>query len=97
MYTLDSPVTVLKGVGSKTAAVFGRAGIKTLGDLLEYYPVRYVKYEEPGKFQKPQTGRSLPSVAFWNEDFPYGTSKKCRLLPASSSVERTGFRSVGLT
>lgn len=36
----------LKGIGEKTKAVFERAGIRTVGDLLSYYPRTYRKYEE---------------------------------------------------
>ncbi|MCD8120323.1 MAG: ATP-dependent DNA helicase RecG [Lachnospiraceae bacterium] len=37
----------LKGVGEKTAAVFAKAGIRTVEELLAYYPYRYEIYKEP--------------------------------------------------
>ena len=42
----DSVMTV-KGVGPKTAALMGKLGITTVGELLEYYPVSYDSYEVP--------------------------------------------------
>lgn len=42
----DSVMTV-KGVGPKTAALMGKLGITTVGELLEYYPVSYDSYEAP--------------------------------------------------
>lgn len=41
----NSKITVLKGIGEKTAAVFQKAGIVTIGDLLRYYPRGYDVYE----------------------------------------------------
>jgi len=41
MLRTEDSVTVLKGVGKQRAADLQRLGICTVGDLLEYYPVRY--------------------------------------------------------
>ena len=43
MYLLrpDSPVQYLKGVGPQRAAWFEQAGIKSITDLIEYFPFRY--------------------------------------------------------
>lgn len=41
----NSKITVLKGIGEKTASVFQKAGIITIGDLLRYYPRGYDVYE----------------------------------------------------
>ena len=77
---MDSPVTVLKGVGSKTAAVFGRAGIKTLGDLLEYYPVRYVKYEEPGEISEATDGQITAVCGFLERRLSVRYIKKMQIV-----------------
>jgi len=44
---LDSPLTSLKGVGGKTAALFAARDIRTLRDLLLDFPRTYEQYEEP--------------------------------------------------
>ncbi len=41
MITLDSPVTVLKGVGDTKAKALGKAGIRTVRDLARHYPRAY--------------------------------------------------------
>jgi len=42
--TYDSPLTVVKGVGPAVAAKFSVLGIRTIGDLINYYPRRYDDY-----------------------------------------------------
>ena len=39
--TLDSPVTVLGGVGAVRAAAYAKAGVETLGDLIYHIPRAY--------------------------------------------------------
>ena len=53
---LQSPVTVLKGVGPELAKKFASLGIHTLDDLIDFYPRRYedfshvtdIKHLKPG-------------------------------------------------
>jgi ATP-dependent DNA helicase RecG len=42
--TLKSPLTDVKGVGPEVAKKFAILGIKTIGDLIDYYPRRYDDY-----------------------------------------------------
>lgn len=37
----------LKGIGEKTAALYGKLGVYTVGDLIRYYPRRYDRFEAP--------------------------------------------------
>mgnify|MGYP005769532359 CR=1 FL=1 len=37
----------MKGIGPKTNALFGKLGLRTVGDLLEYYPREYDRFQEP--------------------------------------------------
>ena len=43
----DSSILELKGIGEKSAALFARVGIRTVSDLLSYYPSGYERYEAP--------------------------------------------------
>ncbi len=43
----DQPLRTLKGIGEKTERLFAKAGIRSLEDLLHYYPREYDCYEEP--------------------------------------------------
>ena len=45
--TNRQPLTDLKGVGEKTGKLFERLGIRTVRDLLSYYPRDYQAYERP--------------------------------------------------
>ena len=53
----EDPITVLKGIGEKTAVLFAKAGIHTVGDLLEHYPRNYETYEEPVEPAQLEDGR----------------------------------------
>lgn len=43
----SSGISTLKGIGPKTAALFGRLNVETIEDLVNLYPRYYVTYEEP--------------------------------------------------
>ena len=45
--TLDSPVTALKNVGAKRAALYEKLGVRTVYDLLRFYPCSYIDYTSP--------------------------------------------------
>lgn len=48
----EQPVTSLKGVGEKTAALFAKLDVYTVEDLLHYYPRAYDTYGKPVKPQE---------------------------------------------
>lgn len=43
---LQTPLTVIKGVGDKTAAQFKQAGLYTAGDLIQFLPRKYEDFSE---------------------------------------------------
>ena len=47
MLKLEDSVSKIKGVGEKTAALFGKMHIETIEDLLLYLPRGFEKYSEP--------------------------------------------------
>ena len=47
MIKSSDKITNLKGVGPKTAALFGKMGIETIEDLVHLYPRYYVTYDNP--------------------------------------------------
>ena len=53
---LDTPINYIKGVGDKTAQLFARLKIRTVKDLLEYYPRRYDDYSSLTKIGELQPG-----------------------------------------
>ena len=45
--TADSPVTQIKGIGEKTAALLAAKNLHTVGDLAAYYPRDYEYFADP--------------------------------------------------
>lgn len=43
----NAKVTTLKGIGEKTAKLFGRLDIETVDDLIRYYPRDYERFDPP--------------------------------------------------
>jgi ATP-dependent DNA helicase RecG len=42
--TLDTPITSLKGISTSLGARFGKLGVKTVRDLLYFFPTRHLDY-----------------------------------------------------
>lgn len=60
---LTDSITTLKGIGEKTALPFAKAGIHTIGDLLNYYPRGYEAYEEPVECFQMEDGKKYAVYA----------------------------------
>lgn len=54
---LDENVINLKGIGEKTAKLFEKCGVRTVGDLLSYYPRCYDGYEIPVRASDVKPGQ----------------------------------------
>ncbi len=52
LVSLDMPVQFLKGVGPARASIFEKLGIKSVADLLEYYPRDWFFAPEPVKIEQ---------------------------------------------
>ena len=52
----DTPVMEIRGVGEKTAKLFGKIGIATVGDLLAAYPRDFEIFGEPVKIEGAAAG-----------------------------------------
>lgn len=55
----NSKISSLKGIGEKTEALFGKAGVYTIGDLLRYYPRGYDVYDDPVSIGEAQEGKTV--------------------------------------
>lgn len=60
---LDAPITVINGVGKETAKKYQNLGVKTLGDLLYYFPRRYDDYSQLKTINRLQYGDELTIIA----------------------------------
>jgi ATP-dependent DNA helicase RecG len=59
---LNAPVTVLTGIGLKYAQTLGRLGLKTLGDILYFYPRRYDDYSLLKPINRLKYGEQLTVI-----------------------------------
>ena len=57
--TLDTPVQYLKGVGPSRAGAFAELGVRTVGDLLEYYPRDWVFMPDPVNIADARNGQTV--------------------------------------
>ncbi len=65
---LASPITDIKGIGEKSAKIFNKLNIATVGDLLTHFPKDYKTFEEPRTLaqilgETPQNGSFLGTVS----------------------------------
>lgn len=58
-----TPITELKGVGEKTAKLFQKIDIRTVGDLLAHYPRDYETFEEPVAIEEAKVGETCAVYA----------------------------------
>jgi ATP-dependent DNA helicase RecG len=56
---LDTPIQFLKGVGPNRAQVFEGLGVRTVADLLEYFPRDWVFAPSPRKIEGLQTNETV--------------------------------------
>ncbi|MGN0334706.1 MAG: ATP-dependent DNA helicase RecG [Lachnospiraceae bacterium] len=61
---INSSILEIKGIGEKSAAVFAKAGIYTVEDLLHYYPRDYEKFDPPVAFEKLEEEKVQAVAAF---------------------------------
>lgn len=57
----DSNITEIKGIGEKTAALFLKLNIETVGDILLHYPRTYVQFP-PAKYANEVTEQETAAV-----------------------------------
>ena len=64
---LNAPVSVLSGVGPKTAKDLVRLGISTLSDLLYYFPRRYIDFSELKPINRLRLGDEVTVIGIVQE------------------------------
>lgn len=65
----NEPIIHLKGIGEKTAKLFEKLNIRTIGDMLRTYPRDYDAYEEPVKINHLVSGE-VAAVLGWVTGIP---------------------------
>ncbi|OGB74388.1 hypothetical protein A2V68_01220 [candidate division Kazan bacterium RBG_13_50_9] len=58
-FLLGDPLTQLPGIGPKIALKFAKLGVKSIGDLVHYYPRRWEDFSQITPIAKAQEGQKL--------------------------------------
>jgi ATP-dependent DNA helicase RecG len=61
--SLDSPITVLKGVSPTIATRFAKLGVKTIRDMLYFFPHRHLDYTQVKPISELEVGMEQTTVA----------------------------------
>ena len=61
--SIDSPITVIKGVSSSLATKFRRLGVSTVRDLLYFFPRRHLDYSQRGFISQLTEGKEETIIA----------------------------------
>ena len=84
----------LKGIGPKTAALFGKLRVFTIKDLIQFYPRNYLSYEEPVEIAEAEIGKRVAIKAVIQS---YVDIKKIRNLMIVTCMVKDGSGSIKLT
>ena len=94
MISLDSPVTTVLGArGKKTDAVVDKLGLRTVGDLLDHFPRRYLKTAELTDVSEVEEGQQLVVVGEIAQQRPCAPTATAAPVSTAYRVEtmlRTG-------
>ena len=62
-YSIDSPIAIIKGVSTSLTAKFGKLGVKTVRDLLFFFPHRHLDYSQKKLISQISEGEEQTIVA----------------------------------
>ncbi len=61
--SIDSPITVIKGISANLASKFNKLGVKTIRDLLYFFPNRHLDYSQRKKISQLVEGNEETIMA----------------------------------
>jgi ATP-dependent DNA helicase RecG len=61
--SLDSPVTVVKGISTSLAPKFEKLGVKTVRDMLYFFPNRHIDYSRTSRISQLTEGKEETIIA----------------------------------
>jgi ATP-dependent DNA helicase RecG len=62
-FSIDSPITILRGISSNLAAKFGKLNVNTIRDLLYFFPNRHLDYSQMKTISELTEGNEETIVA----------------------------------
>ena len=88
---LDAPLTIISGIGPSYAKSLNNLGVKTLGDMLYFFPRRYDNYSQLKPIKDLNYGENVTVIAtIQNVQTRSTRNKKMQITEAVVSDE-TGF------
>lgn len=84
---IDDGIITVKGIGDKTASLYSKLGINTIGDLIRYYPRTYKTYSQPVPVSEAAEGET---VAVLCKIVTFIETKKGRRLTITSLTASDG-------
>jgi len=62
-YSIDSPITIIKGISTSLAAKFNKLGVKAVRDLLYFFPHRHLDYSQVKLISQLSEGEESTIIA----------------------------------
>lgn len=91
---ITDKIVSLKGIGPKTAALFEKLKVYTIGDLIKLYPRNYLSYAKPVAISEAEPGERVTIKASVQS---YVDIKKVRSLTLVTCIVKDGTGVVKLT
>lgn len=76
----EDNITQIKGIGDKTARLFNKLGIFTVGELIEYYPREYDVYERIMPIADVNEGRTVTIEGYINNSPKIVNTKNIKII-----------------
>ncbi len=92
--SLGDPVTVLRGVSPGVAAKFGRLGVRTIRDMLYFFPRRHIDYSQRKSVSGLEVGAEQTIVAYVGEVSLRDTARGLKVVEATVGDETGNIRLV---
>ncbi|MBR0171510.1 MAG: ATP-dependent DNA helicase RecG [Lachnospiraceae bacterium] len=89
---LNEPLTGLKGIGEKTAALFHGIGVRTVGGLLQYYPRDYEVFDEIQTVSQASCGTVCALKLCLTGEVSLRRVRRLTILSAEGADETGGVR-----
>ena len=94
---LHQPLTVLPGVGPKSAEKFAKLGLETLQDLLLYFPFRYEDFKSKNVLDLEDGEKAVVSGQVVTRPMSSITATNATACALPSSREKSLWQLISLT
>ena len=86
----EKSITEIKGIGEKKAELFNKLGLKSVGDLIKFYPRTYLDWSKLTDVDKAENGEIVTIKATIDTQFRETRVKGGKLLIKGTASDDTG-------